>query len=60
MTEHRANESLADTHATTLRFKRSLAEAFPAERACAVEHYMSQRFSHRLLRALRSILRRFA
>jgi hypothetical protein len=60
MTEYRAYDLMKDKHAKEHRFKRSLSEAFPAERACAVEHYMSHQFSHRVLRALRSILRRFA
>ncbi len=41
---------------TTRRHPRSLADAFPSDRAYAVQHYVSNKPSHRLMRFLRRLV----
>ena len=42
---------------SSLRFKRSLAEAFPSDRAISVQHYLSNKPSHRALRFFKRLVR---
>ena len=57
--EREANTVLFHGHMRpgSLRFARSLSDAFPSERANAVTHYVSNKPSHRALRFCRRFVR---